>query len=209
MSDETLMTEGQNTTEAGSQQAANEQASASADTQVDSTTQQTTEQQADATKTESKPAGAPETYEDFTAPEGYNLTSELVGEFKTLAKDLNLTQEQAQKLIELDVKRHQSTGDALQQASAEWAESAKTDAEFGGDKLPESLASAKKALDAFGTPELRTLLNETGLGNHPDVIRFMVRAGKAISEDGFVSGARGAGNAASAQSLYSKSNMNP
>jgi len=97
----------------------------------------------------------------------------------------------------------------MEEIRNEWAESAKTDKEFGGDKLPESLMSAKKALEAFGTPELKTLLNESGLGNHPDVIRFMVRAGKAISEDGFVSGARGAAGSPTAQNLYSKSNMNP
>jgi hypothetical protein len=50
---------------------------------------------------------------------------------------------------------------------------------------------AKKALDAFGTAELRSLLNESGLGNHPEVIRFMFRAGKAISEDSMVTGNKG------------------
>ena len=40
----------------------------------------------------------------------------------------------------------------------------------------------------FGTPELRDVLNMTGLGNHPEIIRAFYRAGKAISEDAFVSG---------------------
>jgi len=65
---------------------------------------------------------------------------------------------------------------------------------------------AKKALDSFGTPELRTLLNESGIGNHPELIRFMVRAGKAISSDTFVAGERGAAGARRdlASNLYRK-----
>jgi hypothetical protein len=69
--------------------------------------------------------------------------------------------------------------------------SSKTDQEFGGEKLSENLSVAKKALDAFGTPELRKLLDDSGLGNHPEVIRMMYRAGKAISEDRFVGGSPG------------------
>jgi hypothetical protein len=59
--------------------------------------------------------------------------------------------------------------------------------------LAENLSVAKKALDAFGSPELRVLLEQSGLGNNPEVIRFMFRAGKAISEDSFVGRSTGAG----------------
>jgi hypothetical protein len=33
---------------------------------------------------------------------------------------------------------------------------------------------------------------ETGFGNHPEIIRFMYRAGKAISEDSYVGNSEGA-----------------
>ena len=70
----------------------------------------------------------------------------------------------------------------------EWRQASSSDQEFGGAKLTENMAVAKKALDAFGTPEFRQLLEQTGMGNHPEVIRTFYRAGKAISEDGLVSG---------------------
>mgnify|MGYP000700477353 CR=1 FL=1 len=65
-------------------------------------------------------------------------------------------------------------------------------------------AVAKKALDTFGTPEFRTLLNESGLGNHPEMIRMMFRAGKAISEDKFVPAGSGSPKGAkdAANALY-------
>ena len=143
-------------------------------------------------KGDDKPTGAPENYEDFKAPEGIALDAEMATEFKSLAKELNLPQDAAQKVADLGAKMAQKWAgqqtEAIQKAHADWIGGTKADKEIGGDKLPENIAVAKKALDAFGTPELRTLLNESGLGNHPEVIRVFYRAGKAISEDRMVTG---------------------
>lgn len=127
---------------------------------------------------------------DFNAPEGVSLDPEAAEEFKSLAKELGLKQEGAQKVADIGVKLAQKweakQAEKIQEAKTAWVESSKADKEFGGDKLNENLAVAKKALDAFGTPELKTLLNESGLGSHPEIVRAFFRAGKAISEDRFV-----------------------
>lgn len=122
-----------------------------------------------------------------------------------MAKELDLTQEQAQKLIDLDAKRAQSQLDAVNAQTKKWLDELPSDKEFGGDKLKENLAIANKAVEAFGTPELKQLLNESRLGNHPELIRAFYRAGKAISQDTrFVAG--GSGNkpvkADAASALY-------
>lgn len=138
-----------------------------------------------------KPQGAPEKYE-FKAPEGRDFDPDVIAQYSEVAKELNLPQDAAQKIIDkIAPALAEKQQRVLEEARNSWAESAKTDKEFGGDKLNDSLAAAKKALDTFGSPELRTLLNESGLGNHPEVIRMMVRAGKAISEDKFVGGSQG------------------
>lgn len=207
---DTLMTEGQNTTGADQQQAATT-TEATATTEAAAPQQQAEGATPAAAKPETKdaPQGAPEKYE-FTPAEGYEFDPRTLGAFSEVAKELGMPQESAQKILDkMAPAMAEKEAARMDEIRNEWADAAKADKEFGGDKLTDSLASAKKALDAFGTPELKTLLNQSGLGNHPDVIRFMVRAGKAISEDGFVSGARGAGNTPTAQSLYSKSNMNP
>lgn len=159
-----------------------------------------------------KPEGAPEEYEDFAVAEGVALDAEAITEFKGLAKELGLSQADAQKVVDLGPKMLEKWqakhAEAITTTVAKWAEDARADKEIGGDKLNENLAVAKKALDAFGTPELKTLLNESGLGNHPELIRLLHKAGKAISEDGYVGGKRdGAGNGG-AKSFYSNSNMN-
>ena len=93
----------------------------------------------------------------------------------------------------------------LAQAETTWKADTAADKEIGGDALSVNLGVARKALDAFGTPELRALLEGSRLGNHPEVIRFMVKAGKAISEDRMVTGGAGPkGEQTTASKLYSK-----
>ncbi len=131
---------------------------------------------------------APEAYE-FKAPEGRVFDSEVMASYSQVAKELNLSQESAQRLLDAVGPKMAERQMAMIEATRNgWADNSKSDREFGGEKLSENLGVAKKALDAYGTTELRTLLNETGLGNHPELIRFMFRAGKAISEDRMVSG---------------------
>ena len=123
---------------------------------------------------------------------GKALDTEMADDIKATAKELGLTQSQAQKLADLALKRTESAqsqqAEMLAQARDEWAGQAKADKEFGGDAIEANLATARKALDTFGTPELKALLNESGLGNHPEVIRFFYRSGKAISEDRVIRG---------------------
>lgn len=183
MTTETLMTEGQTPTDADVNAAPAAEAAPA--------TEATEEVKADEAATEKTEAPkAPETYEDFIAPEGKSIDTEVGGELKALAKELNLSQEQAQKFADLGFKMSDKWQASLQEAQAqavqEWASEVKADKEIGGDKLNENLAVAKKALNQFGSPELTQMLNDTGLGNHPELVRAFYKAGKAISEDKFV-----------------------
>lgn len=140
-----------------------------------------------------KPEGAPEKYE-FKAPEGREFDAEVINVFSEVAKELNLPQKAAQQMLDrvapiIEARQVQQI-EALRQ---EWTQTSMADKEFGGEKLKENLSVAKKALDQFGNPQLRELLEKSGLGNHPEVIRFMFKAGKAISEDRYVGPSQGAG----------------
>ena len=119
-----------------------------------------------------------------------------------------MTQDQAVKLIETLVPEMATAQKTRQDATvAGWLDQAKADPEFGGDKLAENLAVAKKALDAFGSPELVKMLNESGLGNHPEIVRAFYRAGQKISSGSFVpSGAGAPQTRDAAKTLYP--NMN-
>lgn len=129
----------------------------------------------------------PDTYADFAMPEGVTLDAALLTEATPLFKELGLTQDQAQKLVDFQAQQAQagsaSQVDAFNQLMNDWQEKSKNDSEFGGDKFDESVGIARAAIDKFGTPELKQLLEEHGVGNHPEVIRFMVKVGKLTAED--------------------------
>lgn len=122
-------------------------------------------------------------YQPFAVPEGMTADEEVLGEFQAVAKELKLSQKDAQKFADLGAKMQVKQAEAYRKTQEGWIESTRSDAEFGGEKLSENLGVAKKALAAFATPELTKVLNDTGLGNHPEIIRAFYRVGKAISED--------------------------
>lgn len=146
----------------------------------------------------------PEKYE-FKAPEGREFDAQVLEQFSEVAKELKLSQEGAQKVIDkLSSAIAEKQISTMQSAKDEWVKAVNADKEIGGDKLNENLSVAKKALETFGSPELRTLLNDSGLGNHPEMIRAFFKAGQAISEDRMVSGGIGGPGGARdpAKSLY-------
>lgn len=145
-----------------------------------------TKKEADA----AKPTGAPEAYTDFTLPEGMDMDVGTLDAFKGLAKELNIPQEAAQKLIDLQTTLVAKQADAYQQAvvaqGQKWAAEVKNDPELGGENYDKSVASAIKVIQSFGDPALTELLNDSGLGNHPALFKFCHRISAAISEDKFV-----------------------
>jgi hypothetical protein len=152
------------------------------------------------TKTETKAEGAPEKYEFKDADK---LDPQVMGAFSEAAKDANLTQEAAQKLLDKVAPALQARNEEQVKAvHQQWTEASTSDKEFGGEKLKENLGVARKALDQFGTPELKQFLETTGLGSHPEVIRLLFKAGKAISEDKFVGGGRTAATQSPESVLY-------
>ena len=139
---------------------------------------------------DAKPTGAPEAYTDFTLPEGIDMDAGTLDAFKGLAKELNIPQEAAQKLIDMQTSLVAKQADAYQQAvvaqGQKWAAEVKNDPELGGENYDKSVASAIKVIQSFGDPALTELLNDSGLGNHPALFKFCHRISTAISEDKFV-----------------------
>lgn len=196
MTTETLNTEGDNSQTAGTEQQASTLITEGSNAGGEGA-EQGQQQAAAQTETETegeaaKPVeGAPESYE-FTAPEGQQFDSGVIETFSSVAKELNLPQDKAQMVLDkMAPVIAQRQAEQIAAAHAQWAEQTKADKELGGDRLPETLAVAKKALETTGTPELRQLLDQSGFGNHPAVIRHFYQVGKAISQDGIVNSGDG------------------
>lgn len=144
-----------------------------------------------------KPKEAPENYESFTLPDGMEMTEEESTQAKEVFKDLDLSQKQAQKLIDFEVKRGAEKDARIQSAwdkvNEGWVEDSKSDSEFGGTALNENLAVAKIARDAYGNDKFTEMLEVTGVGNHPEMIRFLVKAGKPLQDDKILQGSHAGG----------------
>ncbi len=146
----------------------------------------------------------PVEYTDFKLPEGVQADAAALDQFKGVAKELGLSQDQAQKLVDMQANAVKQQQDAAQ---AQWNETVKTwkaeAIQSLGANYQKELAVAAKARDRFASPELRQLLNETGLANHKEVIGLFMQVGKQISEDSFADGKSGQqGTKSAAEVLY-------
>ncbi len=132
---------------------------------------------------------APETYEAFRDVNGNEYTPESVQQFADAAKSVGLSQENAQKLFEAMVPtaRAHMMND-LRSKAEQWALDCEKDPEIGGANFGANKAVAISGYREFATPELRTILNASGLGNHPEVVRHFFRLGKTLQQDSGVHG---------------------
>lgn len=149
--------------------------------------------------------GAPEKYEPFTV-DGQQIEVENAQEFADMAKELGLSQEKAQKVMDAMVPaaRNYLMKDLSAKAQA-WAEATKQDPEIGGANFEANRGIAMAAYKQYTTPELRTILTGSGLGNHPEVIRLFYRIGKSMQQDNGVAG--DGTSPAQPRRRYPKSNM--
>lgn len=126
----------------------------------------------------------PESYGDFTVPEGITVNEPLLAEFKTEAAGMNLTKEQAQKLVDLQVKNVQAQVQRWGEVRKGWVEELKADKDFGGEKFDSSVQDAKMALRQFDTTgEFLKALQASMYDNHPATIKFLATVRRAFGED--------------------------
>lgn len=152
----------------------------------------------DETKPEDKPAGAPEKYE-LKAAEGKELSADLIAEATPLFKELNLTNDQAQKLTDFYNKQTGSISDKLDKMIADtrngWRDTIAKDKTLG-DGVDNLSKDSKKAIadaiswsgDTKVQEALKSALDLTGAGDHPDIVRAFVAFGKQMGEGKAVPG---------------------
>lgn len=156
--------------------------------QTETKTEPTTE-----TKTEPKVEGkAPEAYADFTVPEGMTLNKDALEAAVPVFKELGLTQDQAQKLVDIQTKREATLAKASQGDYAAMRESwrkevlADTSLSAGGKVKPEVLQTIGRAIDGINDPKLaadfRQVMDTTGVGDNPAFIRTLFRMAQQMTE---------------------------
>lgn len=123
-------------------------------------------------------------YKDLSLPEGLKECEENFASFKQLAAELKLPAETVQKLLQWEANTV-TQGQQLAEAHRadilqKWTEQTK---EMFGPMYQREVAHALQAADRFGGPALRQLLEVTGLGSHPVIVKTFHTISQQISED--------------------------
>jgi len=155
----------------------------------------------DATKP-TEATGAPEKYADFAAPDGYTIDTKLVEAAAPIFKELNLTQEQAQKLISLQAQTMIDAAKAPQAAyeamRLEWRNTVAADAEIksyatdgrtGPDAVKVDIGKALATLPPQLANEFKQAMDVTGAGDHPAFVKAIWKLSQSVIEGKPVSGA--------------------
>ena len=139
------------------------------------------------------PVKEPEKF-DLKVPDGVKMEPAALEGYKNLSKELGLTSEQTQKLLDRDLQAQKTSRESLtqqiQKQDADWAGEIRTKQ---GEKYAEFEATVSRAFD-YGDPDgsFRKALGEAGLLNNPRLIGFVERFGSLFKEDKIPSGATGA-----------------
>ena len=158
------------------------------------------------------PAGAPEQY-DYTAaiPEGMQVDQQLADGFSVIAREMNLTNDQANKIAAYGIQYGQQVAQAMQQQLdaevAGWGEAAKKELGADFDKTMQLCGAALEAVEKQ-VPGIRKALNETGAGNRIEVIKVMRLMGELVQSDpGKLANLGGAAKPAGSDTWYNNSKM--
>lgn len=128
----------------------------------------------------------------INVPEGVEIDSTLSEGAMAIAKKHNIPQEALDELTQLVVADRVNLADqskaAFDKMLDDLEEASKTDKVIGGDDFEENVGIAMTAVEKFGGDDLNKLLEDSGLGNHPVMIRAFLNIGKLMAEDGTLTG---------------------
>jgi len=145
--------------------------------------------------------GAPETYAEFKAPEGYTLSAEIVAEATPIFKELGLSQDAAQKLIDFHSKQMLASAKAPQETyenlRKDWRAKATSDPEIvkatsggmtGMDAVKLDIGRALTHVDPALATEFRQAMDLTGAGDHPAFVKTFWKLSQLVAEGRHVAG---------------------
>ncbi len=124
---------------------------------------------------------------ELKMPDDSQLTQDEFEAIKKESVNKGLNLDQTQDLLnKLDIDRKQfldRKAKELKDRSSTWLEELRNDKDIGGDHFNRNVELAKRFVTRFFPDDVKMALDETGLGNHPGLVRGFVRAAQAMAED--------------------------
>ena len=143
---------------------------------------------------------------DLKVPKDVNISEAQVEKIAELSTKHKLSTEAAQEILDSQVE---SRSEVLAQLESEheskvesWIKDIKSDTELGGTKFKESAEQAQRVVKKFGSEKLTQILNETGYGNHPELVRTFARIGRAMADDKLITGTPVGGNSRPIEDVF-------
>ena len=143
------------------------------------------------------PKPEPLVYEPPSVPDGVTLDTERLGQFDALVGTYQVPPEARQELVNLHTETMRAYAEHLsseqhrvfRETRDGWVQAFENDPELGGNRRDTTLANALWARNALGgdeaqLQELREMLEFTGAGDHPAMIRLLNNAALLLRERG-------------------------
>jgi len=130
--------------------------------------------------------GLPRDIKEYNpVPQEYEVeNSDLYNQFKETAFQAGLLPKQAQQMLEWYAKNEETQAIAAKEQETKYfkdgIEALKTEY---GQAFDSKLQQAQQAVQAFCSEEVVQMLDNSGLGNDPQVVKFFVNLGELLKED--------------------------
>lgn len=127
-------------------------------------------------------------FKDVKLPEGVQLDAALIEAVSPVLLGMKVSQEDANKLVDAQVKHivaveKQREADFKQfMADTVKNNQAAIKKEWAGS-YDANLATAQKGIGRFVSPAMKAILDDTGLGSHPEFLKAFHEIGKMVTED--------------------------
>lgn len=145
----------------------------------------------------------------LTLPDGSSLAEAHIAQITEFAQANGLNQAQAQNQLARESGLAASFFKAVQaeheSQKTKWLETSKADKEIGGVNLTKSVGLVERYVTRFASAEMKTLLDKSGLGSHPEFMRMILHASATHADDTFVPPSQqSVGEVSHAELLYGK-----
>ena len=143
--------------------------------------------------------------------EGVEFDTTLFETMTPVLEEMGATQEQVNKLAEAYLGHVKTAADIHGKKMIEKYEEIKDGwkkeaTEELGANMKQDLVQTGNALKQFGSEKLIELFNETGIGNHVEVVKMLSKVGKHFTEDNFEDGESSGSESKTEDVLYPSMN---
>lgn len=141
------------------------------------------EDEAEASDEPAAPEPVEYNFEGVTSENG-EITEADIASIKSLSEELNLTNDQARDLLAKSGKYINDNLKAKKDSMVvNWINEIKADPSLGGANFKATQSNLRRAIKRYGGDGALQILNDTGLGAHPAIVRMLNAIGRDLGEE--------------------------